>query len=301
MDAVKVRIPATTANLGPGFDCLGLALTLYNRIEAHEEESLRIDVEGEGSGQIPTDASNLAYQAMKRAYEVAGRECKGFFIRQVNAVPFGRGLGSSAAAIVGGLVAANALMGNPLDKGQLLNIACSLEGHPDNVTPCLFGGLTAAVVEDSKVLYTRALPGERFRFAAIVPDFELPTKKARGALPESYTKHDAVQNIGRAVLMFAAMEQGRGNLLKAACKDNIHQPYRKAMIPGWDDVNACAIDSGALATFLSGAGPTVMAVFDYSDEGFMRRLADGLQGVAGNWKALRLECCQEGAEVKKGG
>lgn len=124
MESVKVRIPATSANLGPGFDCLGLALNLYNRIEAHEDDSLRIDIEGEGTGLLPADASNLAYRAMKRAFEAAGRVCRGFFIRQVNAIPLSRGLGSSAAAIVGGLSAANALMGNQLDKEELLRIAC---------------------------------------------------------------------------------------------------------------------------------------------------------------------------------
>jgi homoserine kinase len=301
MDGVRVRVPATTANLGPGFDCLGLALTLYNRIEAHEAESLRIDAEGEGAGVIPRDASNLVYQAMKRAYAAAGRACPSLFIRQVNAIPFGRGLGSSAAAVVGGLAAANALMGNPLDKGVLLKIAFSLEGHPDNAAPCLFGGLTAAAVERGEVRYARALPDERFSFAAMIPDFELPTKKARGALPESYPQADAVQNVGWAVLMYAALEQGRADLLKTASQDKLHQPYRKALVPGFDEANACAVDAGAFAAFLSGAGPTIMAVFERSDEGFMRRLDEGLRGVSGDWKALRLECCQEGVAVKHGG
>lgn len=301
MEGVKVRVPATSANLGPGFDCLGLALTLYNRLEAHEDVGLRIEVEGEGAELIPRDASNLAYQAMKRAYEAAGRECPGFFIRQINAIPFSKGLGSSAAAVVGGLAAANALMGNPLEKQTLLKIALSLEGHPDNAAPCLFGGLTAAAVDGGEVQYARTVPDGRFCFAALIPDFELPTKKARQALPDMYSKHDSVYNVGRAVLMYAALEQGRGDLLKTACQDKLHQPYRKAMIPGWEDVNACAADMGALATFLSGAGPAVMAVFDRADEGFLHRLEEGLCGIAGNWRALRLECCQEGATVKHGG
>lgn len=301
MEGVKVRVPATSANLGPGFDCLGLALNLYNRLEAHEEEGLRIDIEGEGAGFLPADAANLAYQAMKRAYEAAGRKCPGLFIRQVNAIPLSSGLGSSAAAIVGGLVAANALMGGPLDKMELLRIACEMEGHPDNATPCLLGGLTAAVMEGGEVQYARTLPHGRFGFAAMVPQFELSTKKARSVLPESYARADAVQNIGRAVLMYAALEQGRAELLRTASRDRIHQPYRKALIPGWDDASACAVDAGALAVFLSGAGPAVMAVYDCPDEGFMKRLEEGLPGAHGSWRAIRLECCQEGATVKHGG
>jgi homoserine kinase len=301
MEGVKVRVPASSANLGPGFDCLGLALTLYNRLEAHEAEALRIDVEGEGAGVIPADASNLAYQAMKRAYGAAGRECPGFFIRQVNAIPFAKGLGSSAAAVVGGLAAANALMGNPLGRQELLDIAFSLEGHPDNVAPCLMGGLTAAVAEGSAVRVARTLPDERLCFAAMVPGFELPTKTARSVLPDSYPRADAVGNVGRAVLMFASLEQGQSDLLKIACQDKLHQPYRKALIPGWDAITACAEDAGALAVFLSGAGPTIMAVFERAGEGFMHKLEEGLAAVAGNWKALRLECCHEGASVKHGG
>lgn len=301
MEGVKVRVPATSANLGPGFDCLGLALNLYNKLEVHEDDKLRIDVEGDGAELIPADASNLTYRAMKRVYESAGLDCPGFFIRQVNAIPLARGLGSSAAAIVGGLVAANALLDNALDKHELARIACSLEGHPDNVVPCLLGGLAASAMEDNEVFYARTLPHELFSFAAMVPVFALSTKKARQALPDSYPRADAVRNVGRAVLMYAALEQGRGDIMKAASSDRLHQPYRKALIPGWDDVNACAVDAGALAVYLSGAGPTVMAIFDRQDEGFMRRLEDELCGLTEKWKALRLECCHEGATVKHGG
>lgn len=301
MEGVKVKIPATSANLGPGFDCLGLALNLYNRLEVHTDDKLRIETEGDGAELIPSDASNLTYQAMKRAYEAAGRQCPGFFIRQINAIPLSRGLGSSASAIVGGLVAANALMGGPLDKKELLSIACAIEGHPDNVTPCLFGGLSASMMDGPEIHFARALPDERFCFAAMVPGFILPTKKARQVLPDSYSKADTVQNVGRAVLMYAALEQGLSDALKAACRDRIHQPYRKSLITGWDDVTAHAVDSGALAVYLSGAGPTIMAIYQRHDEGFMRRLQDGLDSLPNNWKAMRLECCHEGATVKKGG
>lgn len=301
MEGVKIRVPATSANLGPGFDCLGVALNLYNRLEVHEDDRLRIESEGEGAALIPADASNLTYRAMKRAYEAAGRQCPHFFIRQVNAIPLARGLGSSAAAIVGGLVAANALMGNPLPKHALARIACALEGHPDNVVPCLYGGLAASAMDGDEVHYALAQPHERFHFAAMAPDFGLPTKAARQALPDVYPKADAVQNVGRAVLMYAALTQGDAALLSAACRDRLHQPYRKALIPEWDDVNACAADNGALAVCLSGAGPTVMAVYDCEDDGFPRRLENALEGLTRKWRVFRLECSREGTTVRHGG
>ena len=301
MEAVKVRVPATSANLGPGFDCLGIALNLYNRLEAHEDDRLRVEVEGDGAEYIPADDSNLTVQALRRVYDVAGRPYRGFFLRQINGIPLSRGLGSSAAAIVGGVLAANALLGSPLDKQELLRIACAIEGHPDNVTPCLFGGLTASALDGGRVHFVRTLPAPRLSFAAMVPEFDLPTKKARQALPECYVKADAVHNVGRAVLMYAALEQGIGYVLKAAGDDRLHQPYRKSLIPGWDDVNAAACDAGALTVFLSGAGPTVMAVYEKQDEDFIHRLEERLGGMEYRWKALRLECCQEGASVKRGG
>ncbi len=298
MERVRVRVPATSANLGPGFDCLGLALNLYNSVEAHEDDRLVIVTEGNGAQFIPSDGSNLTYQSMKRVYDTVGRRCSGLFIRQGSNIPLSRGLGSSAAAIVGGLVAANALLGGPLGNMELLRLATAIEGHPDNVTPCLLGGLTAAVADGDRVRCARALPDARYAFAAMVPSFDLSTKKARQALPDNYAKADAVHNVGRAVLMFAALQQGLAGELKAASQDRMHQPYRKGLIPGWDDVNTAAEEAGALAVYLSGAGPTVMAVYDKKEEGFIDQLEEGLKGLSHRWDVLSLACCQEGATVK---
>ncbi len=295
--SVRVRVPASSANLGPGFDCLGLALNLYNTLEAREGDRLVIVTEGDGAQYIPSDESNLTYQAMRRVYDEAGRKCPGLFIRQVNNIPLSRGLGSSAAAIVGGLVAANALLGGPMGSMELLRLATAIEGHPDNVAPCLLGGLTAAVADGDRVHCARALPDARFAFAAMVPNFDLSTKKARQALPESYSKADAVHNVGRAVLMFAALQQGLAGELREASQDRMHQPYRKGLIPGWDEVNAAAYEAGALAVCLSGAGPTVMAVYDRQEGAFLHRLQNGLHGLAHRWDVLGLECCHEGAVV----
>ncbi len=301
MDHVRVRVPASSANLGPGFDCLGLALNLTNSVEAYETDRLVIVTEGNGAQYIPSDGSNLTYQSMKRVYDAVGKKCPGLFIRQVSNIPLSRGLGSSAAAIVGGLVAANALLGGPMDSMELLRLAAAIEGHPDNVAPCLLGGLTAAVADGDRVRCARTLPDARLAFAAMVPSFDLSTKKARQALPDSYTKADAVHNVGRAVLMFAALQQGLAEELKAASQDRMHQPYRKGLIPNWDEVNAIADEAGALAVYLSGAGPTVMAVYDKSEISFVNRLEEGLKGLSHRWDVLSLACCKEGATVEIGG
>ena len=300
MNSVKVRVPATSANLGPGFDCLGIALNLYNKLEVHENDTLHIEIEGGNHLHIPCDGSNLVYQAMKKAYEAAGKDCPNFFILQTNAIPLCRGLGSSAAAIVGGLLAANALMGAPLDKAELARLAAAIEGHPDNVVPCLFGGLTAAATDDGVVSYARTLPSPRYAYAAILPEYDLSTIRARMVLPESYTRADAVYNVGHAALMYAALEQGLDDVLGKACGDRLHQPYRKEIVPGWEDITNLAWESGALAVFLSGAGPTVMAIYLKEDDGFMRRLEAGFSGLTHGWKALRLECCADGAYAKHG-
>jgi homoserine kinase len=301
MNSVKVRTPATSANLGPGFDCLGIALNVYNRLEIHEDDRLRIEIEGGGSNpHIPRDGSNLVYQSMKKAYEEAGKDCPNFFILQNNSIPLSRGLGSSAAAIVGGLLAANALMGAPFDKPELARMATSIEGHPDNVVPCIFGGLTAAVLDGGNVCYARTLPSSRYAYAAILPEYDLSTRKARLVLPESYSRADTVFNVGHAVMMYAALEQGLDDVLRLACRDRLHQPYRKAIVPGWDDINALAWDCGALAVFLSGAGPAVMAVYAKEDDGFLRKLEAGFPALTNGWKAMRLECSEEGASTKQG-
>lgn len=293
---IRVQAPATSANLGPGFDCLGLALNLYNALTVCEDDRLRVEIEGGGTF-IPKDGANLVVVAMKRVYELVGKPFRGAYLRQKNDIPLSRGLGSSAAAICSGLVAANALLGDPLDREALLRLATAIEGHPDNVAACLYGGLTAAVAQEGSVLCARALPCTRYGYLAMYPEYDLATRKARAVLPDSYAKADAVFNVGHAVLMYAALEHGHDALLRGACEDRIHQNYRRPLMAGWDDVFAQAWGAGALAVFLSGAGPTILAVYDTTNEGFKARVSQGFAQAGLRWQAAPLECCSLGAGV----
>lgn len=293
---VCVQAPATSANLGPGFDCLGLALGLYNTLTAREDDHLHIRID-DGNAFIPRDGSNLIVIAMKRAYELAGRPFRGAYLCQKNGIPLSRGLGSSAAAIVSGLVAANALLGGALDIPALLRLATAIEGHPDNVAACLYGGLTAAMVQDGDVWCARTQPSPRYGYVAMYPEYDLSTRKARAVLPDSYSKADAVFNVGHAVLMYAALEQGHDELLRHACEDRLHQGYRRALMSGWDDVFAQAWGAGALSVFLSGAGPTILAVHEAADESFAMRLAQGFANAGLPWRVQALRCSAGGARV----
>lgn len=293
---IRVQAPATSANLGPGFDCLGLSLDLYNTLTAREDDRLCVEI-ADGGAFIPKDSANLVVVAMKRVYDLVGTPFRGAYLRQKNDIPLSRGLGSSAAAICSGLVAANALLGEPLDKPVLLRLATAIEGHPDNVAACLYGGLTAAVAQQGDVRCSRALPCPRYGYLAMYPDYDLPTRRARAVLPTSYAKADVVFNVGYAVLMHAALEHGDDALLRSACQDRLHQPYRRPLMAGWDDVFAQAWAAGALAVFLSGAGPTILAVYDMSDEGFAARVGQGFARVDLRWQAMPLGCSVMGAGI----
>jgi homoserine kinase len=296
MMQVRVQAPATSANLGPGFDCLGLALNLHNTLTVSESDRLCIEME-DGCDCLPLDDTNLVVVAMKRAYALAGKPFPGLHLRQRNDIPLSHGLGSSAAAICCGLVAANALMGEPFDRAVLLGLATDLEGHPDNVAACLYGGLTAAVAQDGSVLCDHGQPSGRYRYLAMAPEYELATRKARAVLPDCYPKADAVFNVGHAVLMYAALEHGNDELLHRACEDRLHQNYRKTLMPGWDDVFAQAWQAGALAVFLSGAGPTILAVYDGGNESFPNDVARRFAQAALAWRVTPLQCCAEGAGI----
>ncbi|MDD3243733.1 MAG: homoserine kinase [Eubacteriales bacterium] len=294
---VKIRVPATSANLGPGFDCLGLAVTLYNELTAEPWDCVCIEAHGEGAAFIPTGESNLTYRSWCAAYERAGRTPEPVKLVQHNCLPLSRGLGSSAAGIVAGVLAANQMMGEPLSMAQMLDVATRMEGHPDNVAPCLLGGLTASMMAGEHVFTQRAQVHESWRFAAMVPNFVLSTQKARAVLPAQYAKADAVGNIGRAVLMYAALQSGDADMLGAASADAIHQPYRSALIPGWDEVLRTARACGAAAVFLSGAGPTVMSVYRAGQETYVPALKAGLAQISADWQVLDLACDSRGACV----
>ncbi|MDT8901210.1 homoserine kinase [Anaeroselena agilis] len=258
---VTVRVPGTTANCGPGFDTVGIACTIYNdlTLTLSEKPGFTLAVTGEGADGIPNNERNIAYQAVSAVLNKVGVTSPGITIAMHNNIPLARGLGSSAAAIVGGLVAANAATGGKLGKDELLVLATALEGHPDNVAPAIFGGITVSFTAGGTPETLRFNPPDPLRLVVAVPDFGLSTKAARQVLPKTVPYADAVFNVSRAALLVGALCQGRLDLLRFALEDRLHQPYRAKLIPGMDEVLAAAQANGALGAAISGAGPCLIA------------------------------------------
>lgn len=259
--SVKVRVPGTTANCGPGFDTIGIACNIYNELELTVQEAggLIIDVAGEGQEFISRDESNVVYQAIKTVFDKAGKTFGGIHIKMVNHIPLSRGLGSSAAAIVAGLVSANGVLDNQFTDNEILDMATEFEGHPDNVAPAIFGGVAVSAMQDSQAHCIRFVPPKRLQMVLAVPEFHLSTESARKVLPASVSLKDAVFNVSRTALLVGALCQGEFQHLKYALEDKIHQPYRQGLIPGMQDVFAAALEQGALGSVLSGAGPCLIA------------------------------------------
>ncbi|MBS3937104.1 MAG: homoserine kinase [Peptococcaceae bacterium] len=262
---VKVRVPATTANLGPGFDCLGLALSLYNTVEMLPSHTWGIEIGGEGVGDLPLTSDNLVWKAACRLWFCAGVVPPSITLRLHNEIPLSRGLGSSSAAIIGGLMAANTFVPEPLTAGALLDLATEIEGHPDNVAPALLGGAVASVTQGSRVTAVPLRVYPALMFVVCVPDFKLSTHLARKALPATVPYEDAVFNLSRSVIMTKALELGDSELLSLASQDRLHQPYRQYLIPGFAVVCTNALRQGAAAVMLSGAGPTMLAIVTHAD------------------------------------
>jgi homoserine kinase len=258
---VKVRVPGTTANCGPGFDTVGIACTIYSELELilNEKGTLTIEIDGEGKGCIPTDKNNIIYKAVQTVLDKVGKSYQGIYLKLYNKIPLARGLGSSAAAIVGGLVAANAATGNTLTKEELFSIATMIEGHPDNVAPAIFGGITISVMQGNQPTYLRFVPEKNLSMVVAIPEFNLSTHTARQVLPETITMKDAVFNISRVALLIGALCKGEFHHLQYALEDKIHQPYRQQLIPGMQKVFHAAVAKGAYGAALSGAGPCLIA------------------------------------------
>ncbi len=234
---VHVRVPASSANLGPGFDSLGLALALYNEVTAEEAEGVRVKVEGDGAGRLAGNERNVVARGVSAAYEAAGRRFLGCSLTCVNRIPLSRGLGSSAAAWVSGLVAGNALLGSPLDRPALLVLAARAEGHPDNVAAALFGGLTvSAGGTDGAIAISLPVPGH-LHWVALIPEITSATSDARAVLPSLVPREDAVFNVQRVALLLAALQTGRADVLGTALDDRLHAvprryPWRRACAGG---------------------------------------------------------------------
>jgi len=290
---VKITTPATTANMGPGFDCIGMALQLHNTLIIEETEHGLL-IENRSDLQIPLDKRNLIYVTIENFYKRFGKKVPGLHLIQNDSIPLTRGLGSSAACIVSGLFAANEISGAGLSRDGLLQMAAEIEGHPDNVAPAFLGGIVAGVMDAGNLVYCKldAPKLKELAFAVIIPDFPLPTEQARLILPKYYHREDVVFNASRTALLTAALINGRFDLLRTAMQDTIHQPYRSKIIPGMDDIINECLDQGALGVFLSGAGPALIAVVPYGQSGgFHPELPPGwiLRFIEPDYHGARIE------------
>ena len=265
MNKVSIRVPATSANCGSGFDTLGLACTLYNEVtyEITSSRGFQLEVTGEGAEYLKPCGRNLAFASFLRVWnEVTARERIGLNVTMHNRIPMSRGLGSSSSAIVAGIYAGNILSGNRFNDDELLGFATEIEGHPDNVAPALLGGFTISYMDGRKAHSLRVEPAKPLKFIAVVPERRLPTVLARQAIPKAVPHHDAVFNTSRASLLVGALLSGEYQYLASGLEDKLHQPYRAHLIPGLDDVFEAARNAGAYNAIISGAGSTVMAYAD---------------------------------------
>lgn len=299
---VIAKVPASTANLGPGFDSLGMALPLYTWVELSKSRSgeTSFALYGDGMESLPRDKSNLIYKVAQQVFREAGIEVPELHIEMYSEIPLARGLGSSASAIIGALVAANALIGSPLDRDKLFHMATELEGHPDNVAASLFGGIVVSAWDGKRAQCARIEPHEALKALVAIPAFELLTEKARHALPAQVPMADAVFNVGRSSLLVAALATGELSLISHAMQDRLHQPYRAALIPGMAEILDRAADFGALGAALSGAGPTLIAFVDAASpdktslETFLKDTL-AKEGIAS--ETLWLKPCSNGPEI----
>ena len=289
---VTLRVPATTANLGPGFDCLGLALDLYARFDF---ELMPRGLEITGCREEDAGEDNLVYLAYIHTLKAFGLDARGLRLRIDSDIPLSRGLGSSAACVAGGILGAAALHGLSLSDGEALKLASELEGHPDNAAPAIYGGLRVSLTEDGRALSLPCAVHPALRFLALVPDFELSTSAARAALPQSVSHKDAVYNLSHAAFLIKALEGGEPGLIRDAMQDRLHQDARFKLIPGAAELKARMENAGAIACCLSGAGPTLLCL--YADEVFPGKAGEIIEKGFPEVAVMLLNLCTEGAAV----
>lgn len=292
---IEVRVPATSANMGPGFDCLGVALDIFNTFYVEEIEN---GLEIEGCEEEYKNEDNLVYKSMQRCFERVGYKAKGIKIKIDGEIPKSRGLGSSASCILGGVLAANEISGRKLNDKEILELATEIEGHPDNVSPALYGGMQVSIKEGSKVFNERIELPDGIKFCAIIPDFTLSTREARNVLPQKISYRDAAFNVGRASLLIAALSKGNFDLLKAACMDRMHENYRGSLIRNYYEIISASNYLNPSGVFLSGAGPTIMNIVKEEDKDFAEDMESFLATLKDKWIVKELRPYREGAVVK---
>lgn len=267
---VSVKVPATTANLGPGFDSLGLALPIYNIVTVEETimpgTGIEINIIDETKEQnvlsIPTDENNIVYKAIELLYNSIGQTPSELKITIKTNIPIARGLGSSAAVIVGGLMAANELLGRPADEAALLSIATEIENHPDNITPAVVGGfVVSSLEEDGSVVYSKMNWPKDWNITVCIPDYELSTSIARSVLPAEVPMKDAIYNLKHTAMLVQAVNSHDEKLMKIALNDKLHQPYREKLIPGLKEIKeALKHEENVMGVVISGAGPSILVI-----------------------------------------
>jgi len=299
---ITIRIPATSANLGPGFDALGLALDLWNEAIITLAIEYSVQVNGEGWERLSLGENNLIIRAAQQFAERVGKRLPPFHLDCINRIPLSSGLGSSAAAKLTGLLGANALLGKPLSRHEILDLATEMEGHSDNVAPALLGGLVVSTVEDGRVLAHRinldSNNDSPICITVVLPDFHISTQQARLALPETVTLRDAVHNISHTVMVTEAFRTGDLDLLGKAITDTLHQPYRLPLIPGGREAMDAAREAGAAAAALSGSGPSVIAFSSERDPAIGEAMTRAFEQAGSSARTFQLKISHHGAEAQ---
>lgn len=290
MNKITVRVPATTANIGPGFDSMGCALALYNYITCKVLPAGKLVITG--CPEPYQNEENLAVQGYRAVLSRLGLPDEGLSLNIRAEIPVCRGLGSSAALIAGGAAAANLLHGSPLPPAELLEVTNEIEGHPDNLAPAIYGGLTASLVEDGKPRTVKLPLSPTLRWVAAIPDFELSTHLARAVLPKEVAFVDAVYNASHVAVLVGALGRGDRELIAMALRDRLHQPYREKLIPEYNKVKTAAEQCGAIAFCISGAGPTLLALTD--EASFAAQFAEKCKRLEHRWNIMELAVDTEG-------
>lgn len=292
----QVKVPATSANIGSGFDVMGMALSVYNVFEV-EEIKENSEIIFEGFELEYSNRDNIFYKSMILLLDKYKYKYNGFKITlKENNIPIARGLGSSSSCIVGGLIAANKIMKNKITKEELVKIATDIEGHPDNVSPAILGGLVVTVVEDDKLYYNKVDISEDIVFSCYIPNFKVSTEEARKILPKKIKLSDGIYNVGHSMLTLLAFINKDYDLLKISCRDKFHQNYRGSLIEGYENI-LCKFDNyGAMGTFISGSGPTIIGIFKSEYMGNTIKMEKDLKNEV---KLINLIVDNKGAQVEE--
>lgn len=301
MHSFTLKIPATSANLGPGYDVIGMALNIYNTFEVTlgTLEKLVIEISGEGEAELPIDETNLVYKAVEEGCRKIGVAIPGLHIRLHNEVPLNRGMGSSSTAVIGGLMIAREISGGKLDEETIIQTAVELEGHPDNLTPAYYGGVIVNYVEDNRYKTVKIIPPSPLKAVLLVPHIQISTRMARELLPARYSSKDMVHNLRAITLLITALQSGKYELLRTAMDDTVHTPYRAELIPNFYEVAEAAKEAGAFGCAISGSGSTIIALCDGNEEAIGNAMMNAFGEYAAKSRVIMADIAEEGIIIEK--